>query len=149
MFGSGPRKSLKQNRGTTEKNFFNLLYLPNERLLIVFYFLVWMHLTERQKCKDARKMPDRLSFPTGSDTDIMQHNALSLPAPGYVLELVSSWSCFCTSVRKETDTNTTLYFLTNWNPRQKNKCDSLPTPSLTHGLCLLDSWQGTDSWRSY
>lgn len=128
--GVGQGKSLEQSQGTTQKNFFNLLHLPNERLLIVFDFLVWKYFTEKQKSKDARKVPNRLSSPTGNDTDIEQWNALSLPASGYALGQVSSWSCYCVSVRKETYTITTLYFLTSQNPRQKSKCDSLPTSAV-------------------
>lgn len=136
MLGSGPRNSLEQSEGTIQTFFFffNLIHLPSEWLLNSFFnFLVWKYFAEKQKSKDARKVADKLGFPTGNLRDLVTLSALSLPALGCVLgQSVHGVA----SIRKDGNTNISPYFLTiRIQGREWMPCSSLSFLSST-GICL-------------
>ena len=88
--GVGQSNSLKQSWSTTHKFFFNLLQVLNEWFWILLDFLVWKYFTEKQKSKDARKVPDRYSSVTGNHRHTVQLNAETPLTLQYVLGQVSS-----------------------------------------------------------
>jgi hypothetical protein len=44
---------------------------------MIFEFLLWKYFPEKQKSKDARKVPDKLSSPKGNIRAIVQQNTAS------------------------------------------------------------------------
>ena len=89
-----------------------------------FGFLVWKYFMKKQKSKDTRRVPDKYSSATGNLRDMAKLNAWTLLELGYTLGQVSSWSCCCASVRKETNTSTTC-LLTNQSKAER-QCAAFP-----------------------